>query len=123
VAGTGPRRWPRYVYDEGDEPDPRFSFANERTFLAWIRTALALVVVGMAIQALGGGLPGPARRAVAVVFVALGIGCAVLALVRWTASERALRRSRPLPGMSPGLLLVTGVVVGATALLLLAIQT
>ncbi len=27
--------------DEGTEPDPRFTFANERTFLAWSRTALA----------------------------------------------------------------------------------
>lgn len=31
------------------EPDTRFTFANERTFLAWHRTALALVVAGLAI--------------------------------------------------------------------------
>ena len=35
------RRWPSRVYAHGHEPDPRFSLANERTFLAWIRTALA----------------------------------------------------------------------------------
>lgn len=28
---------------EGRDPDYRFSLANERTFLAWIRTALALL--------------------------------------------------------------------------------
>ena len=36
------RRFPRSVYGEGEEPDPRFSLANERTFLAWLRTALAM---------------------------------------------------------------------------------
>jgi putative membrane protein len=35
-------RFPRWVYGAGDEPDARFSLANERTFLAWIRTSLAL---------------------------------------------------------------------------------
>jgi putative membrane protein len=36
---TARRRW----YDEGVDPDRRYSLANERTFLAWIRTSLALV--------------------------------------------------------------------------------
>ena len=34
---------------EGEEPDARFSYANERTFLAWNRTALALIGVGLAV--------------------------------------------------------------------------
>lgn len=37
------KRWPRSVFGVGDEPDARFTFANERTFLAWIRTSLALL--------------------------------------------------------------------------------
>ena len=45
-------RWPSSVYAHGTEPDPRFSLANERTFLAWIRTALALVAGAAAIDAL-----------------------------------------------------------------------
>ena len=45
-------RQPRWVYDEGDEPDPRFSLANERTFLAWVRTALAMLAGGVALHAL-----------------------------------------------------------------------
>ena len=32
----------------GSDPDPRFTFANERTFLAWNRTALAFVAAGLA---------------------------------------------------------------------------
>ena len=45
-------RWPGSVYREGVEPDPRFTFANERTFLAWLRTSLALVVAGVAVDVL-----------------------------------------------------------------------
>ena len=33
----------------GEEPDYRFTLANERTFLAWIRTALALIAGGVAL--------------------------------------------------------------------------
>ena len=46
-----PRRFPRRVYGVGTEPDARFSLANERTFLAWIRTALALIAAGVALEA------------------------------------------------------------------------
>ena len=44
--------------DDGTEPDPRFTFANERTFLAWSRTALALVVAGLGIVQLLPPFPG-----------------------------------------------------------------
>jgi Predicted membrane protein len=45
VASTEPQG----SADDGTEPDPRFTFANERTFLAWSRTALALVVAGLGV--------------------------------------------------------------------------
>ncbi|NDV10205.1 DUF202 domain-containing protein, partial [Rhodococcus sp. IEGM 248] len=38
----------------GTEPDPRFTLANERTFLAWIRTSLALFASGIAVEAFAG---------------------------------------------------------------------
>ena len=44
--------------DDGTEPDPRFTFANERTFLAWSRTALALVVAGLGVVQLLPPFPG-----------------------------------------------------------------
>ncbi|SCG37912.1 YidH family protein [Micromonospora coxensis] len=101
------RRRPRWVYRTGSEPDPRFTFANERTFLAWIRTSLALIVAGVAIRALDDGAAG---RAVAALFVVLGLVASVQALGRWAYSERALRRGRPLPAL-PALPVVAGVVV------------
>lgn len=56
-SGSGPPfRRPRRVYDLGDEPDPRFTLANERALLAWLRTALALVVTGVAVVGLSGHL-------------------------------------------------------------------
>ncbi|WP_422742490.1 YidH family protein [Micromonospora sp. WMMD754] len=100
------RRRPGWVYRTGTEPDPRFTFANERTFLAWIRTALALIVAGVAVRAIYAGASG---RTVATLLVALGVAAAVQALGRWAYSERALRRGRPLPAL-PALPLVAGVV-------------
>ena len=52
MATDDRRRFPRSVFDGGEDPDPRFSLANERTFLAWLRTGLALVVAGLAVEAL-----------------------------------------------------------------------
>ena len=37
--------------------------ANERTFLAWVRTAMALVGFGLALSRLGSAAPSPRRRA------------------------------------------------------------
>jgi len=37
-------------YEEGETPDYRFSLANERTFLAWIRTGLGFFVSAIAID-------------------------------------------------------------------------
>jgi len=103
-------RFPRSVYGEGAEPDPRFSLANERTFLAWIRTSLALVAAGVAIEVLEVGHPGW-RLAAALVFTALGILAAVRAWIGWAGTERALRNGRELPGPGIGIVLVVGIVV------------
>lgn len=106
-------RFPKSVYGEGDEPDPRFSLANERTFLAWLRTSLALFAAAVALEALQLPLHPAWRLAAAAVFLLLGLIAAVQAWFGWAATERALRHDEPLPGLSVGGLVVVGVVVGA----------
>ncbi|WP_402469443.1 YidH family protein [Isoptericola aurantiacus] len=90
-------RLPRSVYRSGDEPDPRFSLANERTFLAWIRTALAFLAGAVALEALATPLHPPLRLAAALILVATAIALVVEAWVGWTRTERAMRHGRPLP--------------------------
>lgn len=120
---TADRRWPRAVYGVGTEPDPRFTFANERTFLAWIRTALGFVAAGVALAAvtrLGSAVSLEVRLA-SVLLVLAGLVSGLGALARWVQNERALRLDRPLP--SSALLLVVTIIVvlaGAAALVVLA---
>jgi putative membrane protein len=80
------------------EPDARFTFANERTFLAWIRTALALVAAGLAIVQLLPPFPGIrwGRHAIGVPLIVLGAVVAVWSYLEWHANQRALRRGDPL---------------------------
>lgn len=115
------RRWPRRVYATGDEPDPRFSFANERTFLAWVRTALALLAGGVALRAVSGQIDGVIAHGCAALLVVLGMICAATAFRRWSRSERALREGRPLPTSALTLVLTVGVTIVALGLLILVI--
>ena len=109
-------RFPRSVYGTGSEPDPRFSLANERTYLAWVRTSLALFAAGVALEALEVPVAPGFRVASAAVFVLLGLIGAVQAWLGWVRTERALREGRSLPSRSIGVVVVSGV---AVAMLLL----
>jgi putative membrane protein len=84
---------------EETEPDARFTFANERTFLAWSRTALALVVAGLGIVQLLPPFPGVpwGRHVLGVPLIAFGAVVAVAAYAEWVRNQRALRRRQPLP--------------------------
>ena len=103
----------------GAEPDPRFSFANERTFLAWIRTAVALVAAGVALAAFAADL-GPAglRRGVAVALILLGGLISGTAFRRWYRAEQALRTRSPLPLPQLAPVLAYGVAVLAVLVLI-----
>src|SRR4051794_3777585 len=117
------QRWPKWVYGEGRDPDPRFTMANERTFLAWIRTALALLASGVALEALRLSWSEPVRRALAVFLVVLGILVAGAAWWRWGAGERALRdeesSSRTMALL--GLLLSVGIAATGVVVLIAAL--
>lgn len=107
------QRWPHYVYGHGEEPDYRFSFANERTFLAWIRTALAFVAAGVAVDVVTLSMSERHQGWLAIALVFLGILSAVVAWIRWAMAERALRRAEHLPSLGFGVLFTVGVVVGS----------
>ncbi len=107
-------RRPRAVYAVGTDPDPRFSLANERTLLAWLRTSLAFVAAGIGAVALTELIGDePLVRVAAVVACLVGAASAVTAYVRWGRVERALRLRRPLPSPVLGLVLVLTVVLVA----------
>ncbi|PPB48183.1 hypothetical protein C4K88_14520 [Arthrobacter pityocampae] len=113
-ATTPPARSPRSarILGGGTEPDPRFTLANERTFLAWIRTALALLAGGVALEAFTADtFAEPVRSGLAVVLLLLSLMLAVAAGIRWLAVERAMRRQAPLP-----LSLLVPVLAGGAAL-------
>lgn len=113
-------RFPQNVYRNGEEPDPRFSLANERTFLAWLRTALAMYAAAFALEALS--LPDSTgwRLAAAAVFLALGTLAAIQAWLGWSATEKALRLGRPLPGLAVGGIIIVGTII-AVALVTIGI--
>ena len=107
------------------EPDPRFTLANERTFLAWSRTALALVVAGLAIVQLlppFAGVPF-GRRLLGVPLIILGAVVAVAAYWEMTRNQRAMRLGEPLPrSIVPRLLAgtIAGIAGLASAVVLLS---
>lgn len=112
----GERRFPARLFRTGSEPDPRFTLANERTFLAWIRTSLALIAAGVALEALGLDLQPGFRRSAAIVLLAAGLLGPVQAWMGWFSVERALRNDQPLPAPVSALptavaVLVAGVLV------------
>lgn len=103
----------------GAEPDPRFTMANERTVLAWVRTSLAFVVAGLAAAVADGVVDtGNLLRVVAVVTVAVGAWLSVTSLVRWGRTERAMRLQEPLPAPSDLVLVVLAVLVLAVVAVL-----
>lgn len=110
--------------DVGEQPDYRFSLANERTFLAWIRTALALDAGGLAAFQLLPELTVPlAREIISLLLVLLGTAVAGSSFRRWMRNERALRTSTPLPPSRLPMLLTGGVlVVSVAAVVLLLLQ-
>jgi putative membrane protein len=108
------------------EPDPRFTLANERTFLAWNRTALALVAAGLGIVQLLPPFPGVpfGRHIVGIPLIVLGAVIAVAAYWELKRNQTAMRRGEPLPrSVVPRLLSVTiaGVAALAAIVVLLSV--
>ena len=108
-----------------EEPDARFTLANERTFLAWNRTALALVVAGLGIVQLLPPFPGVpwGRHALGVPLIVLGAVVSITAYAEWRQNQRALRRAQPLPrSVMPRLLTVVITVIAVIAAVVVLIS-
>ncbi|WP_225878200.1 YidH family protein [Spongiactinospora rosea] len=102
------------------EPDPRFTLANERTFLTWLSTSLALSAGGVAMAAVPAASFTPwLRMVMAIVLVMLAAVAAGMAYPRWRRVQHALRTARPLP--PPALAAVFGYGVAAVAVLALVL--
>lgn len=110
----------------GTHPDYRFTLANERTLLAWLRTGLALVAGGVAVATYAPDLGVSwGSAAIALALVLIGLGTALTGYRRWRANEAAIRAGRPLPDgwIVPALtaaiaavVVVVGVLVGIEVL-------
>jgi putative membrane protein len=107
--------------DGDDEVDARFTLANERTFLAWNRTALALLAGGLAVSQLLPSFDAPGlRRALGLPLIVLGGVIAWFSYARWQAVDRAIRAGDPLPPSWLPRVLVVAVVLGAAVATVLA---
>ncbi|MFC5183233.1 YidH family protein [Actinomadura harenae] len=106
-----------------EKPDARYLLANERTYLAWMRTCLAFIVGGAALSQLGVEHRYAWLRALTVGLAVLG-GIVMTPLVyrHWRVNERALRSDAPLPGHHlPSVFLALTLVIGAGLVALLAL--
>lgn len=114
----------RRALSDGTDPDPRFTLANERTFLAWMRSGLAFIAAGVGVDAVAPeNIPATLRTVLAVALIAVGGVIAGDGFRRWLRTEQALRANGtlPVPVAVPVLSafagLITGILVTAVVLL------
>lgn len=105
------------------KPDYRFTLANERTYLAYVRTALALDAAGLAATQFLRPSAIHLRLAIGLVLIGLGFALAILGYHRWRASDRALREDRPLPQFRLPIAMSIGLIAISLTALALVIST
>ncbi len=109
-------------WNDGKTPDYRFTLANERTFLAWIRTALAFMAGAVGIDQFTPDLGVPwMRHAVTTALLVAAFCLGLCAYRRWAATERAMRQEKDIPytGLLPLIALFVSLVGMALLLLIL----
>ena len=104
--------WARRLLKDGEDPDPRFSLANERTFLAWIRTSLGLMAVGIGVATfVSTQVDAGIAEFLAVGLIVIGGVIAATSWFRWLAVERAMRVGSGLPPSRMAPVLAIGIAV------------
>ncbi len=108
--------------DVGEAPDYRFTLANERTFLAWVRTALTMMAAGVAVVQFIPGLD-LVRHALGLLLIFLGGLLAGVSYTHWERNERAMRLGERLPRSPiPRLVAVTLTLAAVVALVLTVVD-
>jgi putative membrane protein len=92
-----------------EQPDVRFSLANERTFLAYERTAVGLVAAALAVFHLLD--PSWPQRLLGVLLVVTALVAAGGGWLRYRQADRAIREGSDLPAGTTVHLLAVAVVV------------
>jgi len=102
--------------------DVRFSYANERTFLAWNRTALALVTAGLAVTQLlpPFDIPG-GRKMIGLPLIAMGTVVSLVSFFQWRRNEEAMHHGEPLPSSLLPIALAIVIGLAATVAFVLAV--
>jgi putative membrane protein len=105
---------------QGEEPDYRFTLANERTFLAWVRTALAILAAGVLLDQFSNKLrPHDVVVLVAAMMCVLAGALCFLSYFRWRRNEIAMRHKERLPPSTVPTIVAVGVFAAAAILALL----
>ncbi|WP_342050433.1 YidH family protein [Cupriavidus sp. OTU4054] len=102
---------------EGEDPDYRFTLANERTFLAWIRTALAILAGGVLLEQFANKLASMTVSAISIGMCAVAMAMSLQSYRRWRANEIAMRHKQSLPTSSAIRMLSIGLVAAGAALI------
>lgn len=74
--------------------------ANERTYLAWIRTAISIVGFGILIDKFGASESDPGGSLFSALLVALGALLIAFAAARFLTINKRITSDKPLPAFS-----------------------
>ena len=104
-------------------PNPEVELANERTYLSWLRTGLALAAAGVGAERI---LPAEgiiwARQVIGVSLILAGVLTAGLAWWRWRAVGRAMRAGGPIPQPILGYVVGAAIVLSGLAMIVLLLR-
>ncbi len=107
---------------ESAPTDPRVLLANERTFLAWMRTSLALLAAAAAVTAVDLPMSLIVQRTLSVALAVIALVTMAAGWHSWRRREEALHRRQELPPSIAATLLVTGMFL-VSLVLIVAVLT
>jgi inner membrane protein YidH len=120
---------PRTDDPSGGPPYPeaavRDHLANERTLLAWQRTALGVIAVGFLVDrfALEGGGPTLTGSVVGIALVVLGAVVSVVGAYRFVRTEREIDTQTYKPAIFAHLALTAAILLGSAGLALVLLTS